>query len=194
MAARLFLPQAWINDGQRRRRTGIPEEVVFRSKPEIALDLVGELIGSGMQPSPLLGDCQYGHSGPLRQGLRDAGCPYMLQVESALKAWVEHPQRGGHANAGSRGCADRRIKPCWKMVAACRTPLGSLAGGAVPAAGHSQPEWLGSAHGWSPILLRTPVRFPKPGWSSTGRRASPNLTIFTPPGSMDLRNASLCCA
>ena len=33
MAARLFLPQAWINDGQRRRRTGIPEEVVFRSKP-----------------------------------------------------------------------------------------------------------------------------------------------------------------
>ena len=92
MAARLFLPQAWINDGQRRRRTGIPEEVVFRSKPEIALDLVGELIGSGMQPSPLLGDCQYGHSGPLRQGLRDAGCPYMLQVESALKAWVERPQ------------------------------------------------------------------------------------------------------
>ena len=56
------------------------------------LDLVGELIGSVTQPSPLLGHCQYGHSGAIRQGLRDAGCPYMLQVESALKAWVERPQ------------------------------------------------------------------------------------------------------
>ena len=92
VAARLFLPQAWINDAPRRRRTGIPDEVAFRSKPEIALDLIRELIGSGMPPRPLLGDCQYGHSGPLRQGLRDADCPYMLQVESSLKVWVERPQ------------------------------------------------------------------------------------------------------
>ena len=68
---------------------------------------------------------------------------------------------GGHANAGSRGCADRGPKPCWKLAAACRTPLGSLAGGAVPAAGHSQPEWLGSAHGWSPILLEDSSEIPE---------------------------------
>jgi len=92
VAARLFLPQAWINDSQRRQLAGVPGDLDFRSKPEIALDLVLELIASGMEPRPLLGDCQYGHSGPLRKGLRDAGCPYLLQVESALKAWTERPQ------------------------------------------------------------------------------------------------------
>lgn len=91
-AARLFLPQAWIDDAERRRRAGIPEEARFRSKPEIALDLVRELIESGLEAAPLLGDCQYGHSGPLRQGLRDLECPYMLQVESALKAWTQSPK------------------------------------------------------------------------------------------------------
>ena len=71
-----------------------PRRRYFAASPSIALDLVGELIESGMQPSPLLGDSQdIGHSGQLRQeDLRDAGCPYMLQVESALKAWLERPQ------------------------------------------------------------------------------------------------------
>lgn len=91
MAARLFLPEAWIANPERRRRAGIPEEVVFRSKPEIALDLVAQVMSEGMEPAPLLGDCQYGHSGPLRKGLRELGCPYMLQVESALKAWTQCP-------------------------------------------------------------------------------------------------------
>jgi len=91
MAARLFLPEAWISDPERRRRAGVPQEVIFRSKPEIALDLVAQVIGEGLEPAPLLGDCQYGHSGPLRKGLRELGCPYMLQVESALKAWTQRP-------------------------------------------------------------------------------------------------------
>jgi len=91
VAARLFLPEAWIKDTERRQRAGIPEEIVFRSKPEIALDLVTQVISEGLEPAPLLGDCQYGHSGPLREGLRRLGCPYMLQVESALKAWTQRP-------------------------------------------------------------------------------------------------------
>lgn len=92
VAARLFLPQGWIEDEERRRRSGIPKDVVFRSKPEIALGLVRELIESGLEPAPLLGDCLYGHSGPLREGLRKLECPYMLQVESALKAWTQQPK------------------------------------------------------------------------------------------------------
>ena len=73
MAARLFLPQAWINDGQRRRRTGIPEEVVFRSKPEIALDLVGELIGSEIQPSRCWAIANMATAGHCGRDWRDAG-------------------------------------------------------------------------------------------------------------------------
>lgn len=91
VAARLFLPEAWANDPERRQKAGVPPEVVFRSKPEIALDLVSEVLAEGLEPAPLLGDCQYGHSGPLRAGLRRLGCPYMLQVESQLVAWSQEP-------------------------------------------------------------------------------------------------------
>ena len=92
VAARLFLPQSWIDDKQRRQRAGIPEEVAFRSKPQIALDLVKQLLECGLEAAPLLGDCQYGHSGPLREGLRQLGCPYLLQIESTLKACRQCPE------------------------------------------------------------------------------------------------------
>jgi len=91
VAARLFLPESWTGDHPRRQRAGVPEEIVYRSKPEIALDLVREVMAEGFKPAPLLGDCQYGHSGPLRRGLREMGCPYLLQVESKLQAWTREP-------------------------------------------------------------------------------------------------------
>ena len=34
----LYLPQAWANDAARRKKAGVPEEVVFQTKIEIALD------------------------------------------------------------------------------------------------------------------------------------------------------------
>lgn len=92
VAARLFLPEKWASDRPRRQRAGVPSEIVFQSKPEIALELVGEVLAEGAKPAPLLGDCQYGHSGPLRRGLRALGCPYLLQVESHLQAWTIEPQ------------------------------------------------------------------------------------------------------
>jgi SRSO17 transposase len=112
MAARLFLPEAWTRDQERRQRAGIPEDIVFRSKPEIALDLVTQVMAEGLEPAPLLGDCQYGHSGPLREGLRNLGCPYMLQVESALKAWTQRPRlRRARTRwaSGARGAQARSV-------------------------------------------------------------------------------------
>ena len=38
VAYRLYLPQEWANDRARRRKTGVPEEIAFKTKPEIALD------------------------------------------------------------------------------------------------------------------------------------------------------------
>lgn len=91
VAARLFLPQSWAGDPARRRRAGVPEEIVFASKPQIALELVRTLRAEGVASAPVLGDCQYGHSGPLREGLRSLGCEYFLQIESQMQAWTQAP-------------------------------------------------------------------------------------------------------
>ncbi len=92
VAARLFLPQAWADDRVRRREAGVPPEVTFASKPQIALELIRAVRAEGLvAPAPVLGDCLYGHSGPFRQGLRELRCEYFLAVESQTQAWTKPP-------------------------------------------------------------------------------------------------------
>lgn len=43
IALRLYLPGAWANDKERREKAGIPDEIVFQSKPQIALDQIRQL-------------------------------------------------------------------------------------------------------------------------------------------------------
>jgi hypothetical protein len=40
VAHRLYLPEPWVNDVERRTKAGIPPDTVFKTKPEIALDLI----------------------------------------------------------------------------------------------------------------------------------------------------------
>src|SRR5438093_11512847 len=40
IAYQLYLPEVWANDLERRAKAGVPEDVVFRTKPEIALDQI----------------------------------------------------------------------------------------------------------------------------------------------------------
>jgi len=39
-AYRLYLPEDWAADGKRRRETGVPKEIVFKTKPKIALEQI----------------------------------------------------------------------------------------------------------------------------------------------------------
>jgi len=47
----LFLPKQWADDPQRRAEAKIPDHVVFRTKPQIALDQVRRALGNGIRPS-----------------------------------------------------------------------------------------------------------------------------------------------
>jgi SRSO17 transposase len=88
IAARLFLPESWTRDAARREQAGIPAEVTFATKPQIALSLIDEALKDQVQKAPLLGDCVYGDSYRLRQGLRERGLEFFLQITpSQHKAW-----------------------------------------------------------------------------------------------------------
>jgi SRSO17 transposase len=75
----LYLPEEWCADLPRRRKAKIPDEVVFKTKPELASALCEQAAGS-IPRAPVLGDCAYGDNCDFRSGLHDHGLEYVLSV------------------------------------------------------------------------------------------------------------------
>jgi SRSO17 transposase len=89
IAAQLYLPQSWSEDPRRRDEAGVPAEVEFHTKPELALALIRQAHADGVCPAPVLGDSAYGDSADFREGVRQLGMEFFLQVEPTHKAWTE---------------------------------------------------------------------------------------------------------
>jgi SRSO17 transposase len=87
----LYLPEKWVQDPVRRKEAGVPEEITFKTKPELALDLIDEVKAWGLQDRLVLTDSGYGDVYEFRQGLRNRGLNYVVQVSGGLMAWTEDP-------------------------------------------------------------------------------------------------------
>ena len=88
----LYLPQAWTEDAERCRKAGIPDPAPFRTKVELALELIDHLLAWGLSRQPVLADAGYGNNTEFRQGLVDRQLPYVVGVESNTVVW-EKPTR-----------------------------------------------------------------------------------------------------
>jgi len=87
----LYLPEEWINDPVRRKKSGIPKEVTFKTKPELALDLIDEVRSWGLKDRLVLADSAFGDAYEFRQALKSRGLDYIVQVEGDLTGWTEDP-------------------------------------------------------------------------------------------------------
>lgn len=107
IAWRLFLPQSWTKDRQRLVKAGVPASFhAPRTKPEIALDLLGHLHARGELPhAPVLADAGYGNCTSFRDGIRSMGLVYAVQVQSSTTVWLEgtEPQAPEERKPGQRG-------------------------------------------------------------------------------------------
>jgi SRSO17 transposase len=89
---RLYLPESWTEDAERRAQAGIPEEVKFQTKWQLALALIDEARAWGLQPGVVLADAAYGESTEFRQGLASRHLPYALGIPSTLRVWTKPPR------------------------------------------------------------------------------------------------------
>jgi SRSO17 transposase len=85
---RLYLPQDWAEDAVRRQKAGVPEEVAFQAKPEIALDQIGAALGAGLARAPVLLDAGYGNDTGLRTALSALGLSYVAGILSNTSVWA----------------------------------------------------------------------------------------------------------
>ena len=88
----LFLPEAWANDQERREKAKVPEEITFRTKPEIALEQVKRALKNGVRFSALTFDELYGRSGPFLDGLAELGQNYVGEIPCDFVGWLQEPK------------------------------------------------------------------------------------------------------
>ena len=87
IAWRLYLPEVWCQDTQRRQRAGVPEEIEFRTKPEIALEQIRQAVEQKLPRGAVLADAGYGNSTSFRQAITELRLQYMVGVESSTTVW-----------------------------------------------------------------------------------------------------------
>jgi SRSO17 transposase len=88
VAYRLYLPQAWSNDAARRKKAGVPEEIGFQTKIEIALDQIRAAHAAGVPRGPVLMDAGYGPHSDLRTAITALGLPYVAGILSNTTVWA----------------------------------------------------------------------------------------------------------
>ena len=84
----LYLPQVWAQDRERRREAGVPEDAVFRTKPQLAQLMLERAADSGVPFSWFTGDEVYGSDRKLRLWLEREEIPHVMAIKSNEKLWA----------------------------------------------------------------------------------------------------------
>jgi SRSO17 transposase len=129
---RVYLPEDWVLDRQRRQEVGIPHSVVFRTKPQLALDLHARVRGAGAVSFDwLVFDELYGRDGAFLAELERRQQCYVGEVPVTTTVWTEEPatqwpEYSGRGRRPTRPLRDsvRSVKAvaeslpaaCWRVL------------------------------------------------------------------------------
>ena len=106
VAWRLYLPQDWTKDRARRKKAGVPKEIKFKTKPEIALEQIRWACEAGLPRGVGLMDVAYGNDSRLRTGMTELGVLYVASILPNTLMWRSGtgPRRTGKPlnNTGRR--------------------------------------------------------------------------------------------
>ena len=93
VAWRLYLPEAWAGDAERRVKAGVPPDITFQTKPRIALDQICAACAAGLPRGLVLTDAAYGNDTEFRTGLTALGLIYAVGIQSSTTVWAPgtHP-------------------------------------------------------------------------------------------------------
>ncbi|GEN29665.1 hypothetical protein HVA01_33110 [Halovibrio variabilis] len=83
----LYLPKSWTQDRERCRRAGIPDDVEFASKPELARRMLKRALDQGVPASWVTGDSVYAGNRSLRLWLEERSQPFVLEVACSEPLW-----------------------------------------------------------------------------------------------------------
>ena len=106
VAYRLYLPQDWADDAERRRKAGVPDDVEFMTKPQIALAQIRAAHAAGLPKGVVLMDAGYGVDAKLRMGISELDLAYVGGVLPNTLAWKPGTQPAPDAARPKKGRRD----------------------------------------------------------------------------------------
>src|SRR4249920_1152120 len=129
VAYQLYLPQDWADDRERRHKAGVPDEVEFKTKPQIALEQLRWAQQAGLPRGVALLDAGYGNNTALRGGITALGMPYAAGICATTTVWAPgttplpaKKRRSGRGRPGTRLRRNRKHRPLSVKALALRQP------------------------------------------------------------------------
>ncbi len=107
----LYLPKEWIEDKERRRKCGVPDEVKFHTKAELGLEMICQARKSGIPYGWTGMDSHYGQQPWLLEKLESDNELYIADVPCDLRVWLEPPKLEIPERKGKRGRFPAKLKP-----------------------------------------------------------------------------------
>jgi SRSO17 transposase len=90
IAWRLYLPEVWCQDEERREETGVPAEITFQTKPQLAVEQIRQALEQKVPGGVVLADAGYGNGSPFRAAITALGLQYVVGIESSTTVWARH--------------------------------------------------------------------------------------------------------
>jgi len=84
----LYMPRTWTDDAARREKARVPNDLVFKTKPELALDLITRAVDDKVPGDIVLVDAAYGNSSEFRNTVRMFGLDLGVAITGSSKFWL----------------------------------------------------------------------------------------------------------
>lgn len=113
VAYRLYLPESWANDKKRRKKAGVPDDVVFQTKPKIALRQIEWACEAGIPRGVVLMDSAYGSDLSLRTRMTTLGLSYSVAIWART---LVQKAKGGAKPMTAANLAKSLPKRGWRTI------------------------------------------------------------------------------
>ena len=191
IAWRLYLPEQWAKDRQRREKAGVPTAVKFQTKPDIALEQIRAAKAAGVAIGIVLADAGYGNETAWREALDEMELEYCVGIQSVTTVWaagtgpvppkankkIGRPATRWQRVPGTtplsvKGLAESLKGRCWRTVEwreGTNEPLSSRFAAVRVRAAHRDEEGLRAPRSEQWLLIEWPVDQAEPTkyWLST---------------------------
>ncbi|RLG21302.1 hypothetical protein DRN77_07050 [Methanosarcinales archaeon] len=99
----IYLPESWAEDWKRREKCGVPEDVVFKTKAELALEMILRARDNNVPFGWIGMDSFYGEQPWLRNEIDSKGMTYIADIPVNTRVWLNKPETGIPERKGDRG-------------------------------------------------------------------------------------------